>query len=273
MSDAPLLHPTALVSPDARLAPDVRVGPFAVIDGPVELGAGCVVRGHAQLLGRVTAGPGNDFGPGCVIGDRPQHLGYKGEDTAVRISEGNCFREHVTVHRAMPTGAGETVIGSHNLFMCGAHVAHDCVVGDHSVFVNAAVIGGHSRIGDRVLLSGHSAVHQHCRVGRLALISGMSGASQDIPPFWVIREINVVCGVNVIGMRRAGFPPAEIQAVRKAFKLLYLNKLTVAAAVAAMDQQLGHSPAVREVIEFIRSSKRGVPGPHLYRGDSDLAAA
>lgn len=267
------VHPTAVISPDARLAADVRVGPFAVIDGPVDLGPGCVVRGHAQLLGRVTAGPGNDFGPGCVVGDRPQHLGYRGEETAVRIGTGNTFREHVTVHRAMPTGTGETVIGDHNLFMCGAHVAHDCVVGDHCMLVNAAVVGGHGRVGDRALLSGHTAVHQHCRIGRLALLSGMAGATMDIPPFWVIRDINVVCGVNVIGMRRAGMPAAEIQAVRKAFRLIYLNKLPVSAAAEAVERQVGGSAAVREVLDFIRSSERGIPGCHFYRGDTDLAAA
>lgn len=273
MSRPDEIHPTAMISPDARLAAGVRVGPFAVIDGPVELGPGCVVRGHAQLLGRVTAGADNDFGAGCVIGDRPQHLGYKGEDTAVRIGDGNTFREHVTVHRAMPAGAGVTAIGSHNLFMAGAHVAHDCVVGDHCIFVNAAVVGGHGVIGDRVLLSGHTAVHQFCRVGRLALLSGMSGASQDVPPFWIIRAINVVCGVNVIGMRRAGIPTPEIQAVRKAFRLIYLNKMPVAAAVEAMVGQFGEFAAVREVVAFIKSSKRGIPGGHLYRGDSDAAAA
>jgi UDP-N-acetylglucosamine acyltransferase len=269
----PDVHPSALVSPDARLAPGVTVGPFAVIDGPVDLGPGCVVRGHAQLLGRVSAGIDNDFGAGCVVGERPQHLGYKGEDTAVRIGDGNCFREHVTVHRAMPTGTGETVIGNRNLFMAGSHVAHDCVVGDHCIFVNAAVIGGHAHIGDRVLLSGHTAVHQFCRVGRLALLSGVAGASLDVPPFWIIRSINLVCGVNVIGMRRAGMPTPEILAVRKAFRLIYLSKLTVSEAVAEMEQQFAGFAAVRELAAFIRTSKRGIPGGHMYRPDADAAAA
>ena len=267
--DAPLIHPTAIISPDAALAADVRVGPFAVIDGPVTLGPGCVVRPHAQLVGRVTAGGGNDFGAGAVIGDRPQHTGYRGEETAVRIGDGNTFREHVTVHRAMPAGlgAGETVIGSHNMFMAGAHVAHDCVVGDHCILVNHAVVGGHAVIGDRALLSGNSAVHQHCRVGRIALLSGISGATQDVPPFWIIRDFNMVCGVNVIGMRRAGMAAAEIQAVRAAFKLIYLEKMSITAAVERMERQFAGSAAVLEVAAFIRASKRGVPGAHLYRGE------
>lgn len=267
--DAPLIHPTAIISPDARLAADVQVGPFAIIDGSVELGPGCVVRAHAQLVGRVVAGPGNDFGSGCVIGTRPQHLAFTGAETAVRIGEGNTFREHVTVHRAMPVpaGSGETVIGSHNLFMVGSHVAHDCVVGDHCIFVNHAVIGGHVVVGDRALLSGNSAVHQHCRVGRLALLSGISGATQDVPPFWIIRDFNVVCGINVIGMRRAGMAAADVQAVKAAFKLIYLDKPPITAAVEAMDGQFGHVEAVREVAAFIRASKRGIPGAHLYRGD------
>lgn len=266
-----LIHPTAVISPAAQLAPDVQIGAFAIIDGPVELGAGCIIHGHAQILGRVVAGPRNTFGPGCIIGGPPQHLGYQGEPTAVRIGEGNSFREHVTVHRGMPTGTGETVIGNHNLFMVGAHVAHDCVVGDHCFFVNGSLLGGHAHIGDRVLISGNSAVHQHCRVGRLALISGVSASSQDVPPFWIIRDINLACGVNVIGMRRAGIPTAEIMAVRQAFKLIYLSKLPLDAALAAMTEQYGEHPAVQELVAFIRTSKRGVPGANSYHGDTVAA--
>lgn len=271
--DSALIHPTAVISADARLADDVRVGPYAVIDGPVELGPGCVIRSHAQLVGRVVAGAGNDFGRGCIIGEQPQHAAYNGEDTGVRIGNGNTFREHVTVHRAMPIGRGETVIGDHNLFMVGSHVAHDCIVGNHCVLVNHALLGGHVVVEDRAVLSGNTVVHQHCRVGRLAFISGVSGASQDVPPFWIIRDVNVVCGVNVIGMRRAGIPTPEIQAVRAAFKLIYLDKLPILAAVAAMEQKFGQFAAVRDLAVFIRSSKRGIPGSHFYRGEVGGAAA
>lgn len=264
MTASPLIHPTAVVSPDARLAADVRVGPYAIIDGPVELAAGCAVHAHAHLMGRVTAGEGNDFGPGCVIGDRPQHLGYKGEPTTVTIGHGNTFREHTTVHRGMPVGAGRgvTTIGDGNYFMCGSHVGHDCIVGNNVILVNGTLLGGHVEVGDRALISGNSGIHQNCRVGRLALVRGLSTVTMDVPPFWMLKTPNAPAGVNLIGMRRAGMASADIQAVRKAFNLLYRGDLMLSLAVARVEAELGANPAVREVIAFIRSSKRGIPGSH-----------
>jgi UDP-N-acetylglucosamine acyltransferase len=273
----PQVHPSAVVSPDAELADDVRVGPFAVIEGPVTIGPGCVIRPHAHLLGPLTLGANNDVGTGCVLGSAPQHLGYKGEPTLTEIGDGNTFREHVTVHRGMPVeakpGTGRTRIGSGNLFMAGSHVAHDCRVGDHNIFANCALIGGHVEVGDRVLLSGNSAVHQFCRVGRLALLSGASASSKDIPPFWVMQEVNWVCGVNVIGMRRAGIPTVEIQAVRRAFRVIYRERLTVAAALLRIEAEAGRVAAVRELIDFIRASKRGICGAHRFDQHAEDAAA
>ena len=265
---APLIHPTAVVSPAARLAADVRVGPFAVIEDGVTLGAGCVVGPHAHLLGTVVAGAGNAFHTGCVIGDTPQHSAYAGEPTRVEIGDGNVFRECVTVHRGMPA-TGTTRIGNRNLFMVGSHVAHDCRVADGCNFANCAVIGGHAEIADGAFLSGNTAVHQFCRVGRLAMLSGTSAVSQDLPPFWIVQAVNVVHGVNVIGMRRAGIPHAEIQAVRRAFKLLNRSGLTISAAVARCEAEDGHLPAVRELVGFIRGSKRGIVTGRAARGADD----
>lgn len=273
----PLIHPTASISADATLAADVRVGPFAVIDGPVVLGPGCTVGPHAHLSGPLTAGHDNSFGTSCVIGSAPQHTAYQGELTAVVIGDGNTFREHTTVHRAMPAGVGHgtgaTRIGDGNLFMVGAHVAHDCHVGSHGFYANSALLGGHVETADRVFLSGNSAVHQFCRVGRLAFLSGCSASSKDIPPFWVMQDVNRVCGVNVIGMRRAGVPAEEIQAVRRAFRFIYLERLTIPAAVLRMEAELGSVPAVRELIDFIRASKRGICGPACYDATAQDAAA
>jgi UDP-N-acetylglucosamine acyltransferase len=254
----PHVHPSAIVSPEACLAPDVTVGPFAVIDGPVELGPGCRVGPQAVLLGRVIAGAGNEFYPGSVIGGPPQHMGYKGEPTCVRIGDGNIFREGVTVHRGMPT-TGETVIGHGNLFMVNSHVAHDCKVGNHCLFANGAVIGGHVEVSDRALLSGNTAVHQFCRVGQLALLSGTTAISQDLPPFFIAQgAVNRVHGVNIIGMKRAGYSSADIQAVREAYRILHLQALTIPTAVERITRQLSDSIAVRELIEFIQASKRGI---------------
>jgi UDP-N-acetylglucosamine acyltransferase len=237
---APRIHPSAVVHTEAALGEGVRVGPFAVIDAGVTLGAN------------------NHFHAGCVIGDTPQHLGYEGEPTRVEIGDGNTFREHVTVHRGMPANGGVTRIGNGNLFMVNSHVAHDCVVGDRAIFANGAVIGGYATVMDGAFLSGNTCVHQHCRVGRLAMLSGTSSVSQDLPPFWIVQEINIVHGVNVVGMRRAGIPNEQIMGVRRAFKAINRSGLTIRAALEQIETADGHLAAVRELVEFVRASKRGI---------------
>ena len=261
-------HPTALIGPEVALAPDVRVGPFAILDGTITLGAGCVVGPGVHLLGTVVAGANNIFHTGCVIGDTPQHLAYAGEPTTVEIGDGNVFREYVTIHRGMPA-TGKTTIGNKNFLMAGSHVAHDGRVGNNCIFANGAVIGGHAEVGDGAFLSGNTAVHQFCRVGRLAMLSGTSAVSQDLPPFWIVQEINIVHGINVVGMRRAGIPNAEIQAVRRAFKLIIRGGTTIPAALAQIESDDGHLAAVRELIDFIRSSKRGICTGRAARSSDD----
>lgn len=271
------IHPSAIVPPTTKVGENVRIDPFVVIEGEVTIGAGTIVRPQCHLIGPMTIGAGNDIGTGTVLGGAPQHLGYKGEPTNVAIGDGNIFREHVTVHRGMPVGVGPgtgtTIIGNRNLFMAGSHVAHDCVVGNECLFANAAVIGGHVQVGDRALLSGNSAVHQFCRVGRLALLSGASASSKDIPPFWVMQEVNWVCGVNTIGMRRAGIPSPEIQAVRKAFAFIYKDRLPIPVALMRIEATFGQFAAIQELVEFIRSSKRGICGGHRFHGHGDESEA
>jgi UDP-N-acetylglucosamine acyltransferase len=273
----PLIHPTAVVSSEARIAEGVSIGPCTVIDGPVSIARGCSIGPHVHLIGPLEIGERNTFDAGAVIGGAPQHIGYRGESTRVVIGDRNTFREHVTVHRGMPVGAGPgtgmTRIGDGNLFMAGSHVGHDCTVGNDGLYANGALLGGHVETGDRVFLSGNSAVHQFCRVGRLALLSGTSASSKDIPPFWVIQRINRVCGVNVIGMRRAGIPAEQIQAVRGAFQLLYVEGLTIPLALGRIEAQWGSLPAIRELIDFIRTSKRGISGPGSFLRESDNVAA
>jgi UDP-N-acetylglucosamine acyltransferase len=271
------IHPTAIISGDARLGENVQVGPFAVLEGPVVIGERTIVRAHAHLIGPLTTGVGNDIGTGAVLGGAPQHLNYKGEPTNLEIGDGNSFREYVTVHRGMPLGTGPgtgvTRVGHRNLFMAGSHVAHDCRVGNDCILANSALLGGHVEVGDRALISGNSAVHQFCRVGRLSLLSGASASSKDIPPFWIMQDINTVCGVNTIGMRRAGIPTLEIQAVRRAFSIIYRERLTISAALMRMEAELGQFPCVRELVEFIRASKRGICGAHRFLAHDEEAAA
>jgi UDP-N-acetylglucosamine acyltransferase len=273
----PNAHPTALVSDDATLPSDIKIGPFAVIEGPVTLEPGCVIHSHARLIGPLTLGANNEVGTGAVLGGAPQHLGYKGEVTSVEIGDGNVFREHVTVHRGMPApaGTGVTRIGHRNFFMAGSHVAHDCVVGDDVILANSALLGGHVTVGDRAFISGNSAVHQFCRVGRLAFLSGASATSKDIPPFIVMQSFNLVRGLNLVGMKRGGVPPAERVAIRKAYRILYLTQpaLPLPLALLRIEAELGAFAAVRELVEFIRTSKRGICGPHRLAANDDEDAS
>jgi UDP-N-acetylglucosamine acyltransferase len=253
----PRIHPTAVVSPEAELATGVEVGPYAIIEGRVFLGPGCVIGPHAVLCGPLTLGRDNLVCSGAVLGERPQHLKYAGEATGVTIGDGNTFREHVTVHRGT-THSWVTRIGSHNFFMVNSHVAHDCRVGDRCIFANNAVIGGHCVLADNVYLSGSAAVHQFVRIGRLALLSGCSATTKDMPPFIIQQNIDTVVGVNVVGMRRAGMSHAEINAVRQAFRILFRQKLPLPAALIRLEQELGRSEAVREMIDFLRACPRGI---------------
>ncbi len=251
------IHPSAVISPEAELADDVQVGAYAVIEGPVRIGMGCVVRPGAHLFGPLTMGCHNQVYGHAVLGEQPQHIKYGGEATRVEIGDNNIFREGVTIHRGT-TATWTTRIGNHNFFMANAHVAHDCVVGNNCVLANGSLMGGHSVLEDNVLMSGNSAVHQFVRVGRLGLLSGCSGSTKDIPPFIIQQRINVVVGVNVVGMRRSGIPTANIDAVRRAFHVLYRDGYSVPEALKRIDAELGQVPEVAEMVAFIRASTRGI---------------
>lgn len=251
------IHPSAVISPEVDLGEDVQVGPFVVLEGEVRIGAGCVLRPGAHLIGPLTMGCHNTVFSGAVLGERPQHLRYADEPTRLVIGDHNVIREHVTIHRGT-THSWETRIGNHNFLMAHSHVAHDCVIGNHCIIVNGALLAGHCVLEDNVYMSGNSAIHQFCRIGRLALLGGVSAATKDIPPFIIQHRMNCVVGVNVVGMRRAGIPSTHIDAVRRAFHLLYRSNMVLPAALEHMERDLGHFPEVAEMIVFIRASSRGI---------------
>jgi UDP-N-acetylglucosamine acyltransferase len=253
------VHPTAVIDPEADLGDDVQVGPFVVIEGPVKVGAGCVLRNGAHLIGPLTMGCHNTVHSFAVLGDAPQHLKYAGEPTGLEIGDHNTFREHVTVHRAT-AHSRLTRIGSHNFLMANSHIAHDCVIGNRCVIANGALVAGHCVLEDGVCLSGNVAIHQFVRVGRLALMSGLSATGMDIPPFMIHQRINTICGVNVIGMRRAGICNGSIDAVKKAFHLIWRSEMVLTASLQRVAQDLGHVPEVAELTAFIRaaSKQRGI---------------
>lgn len=251
------VHPTAVVSEEADVGDEVAIGPHAVVEGPVVIGPGCVIKAGAHLIGPMTLGAGNIIHSYAVLGEAPQHLRYAGEDTRVEIGERNIFREYVTVNRGTPE-VGVTRIGNANFLMANAHIGHDSVVGNGCILANGSLVAGHCKLGDGCFMSGNSAVHQHVKIGRLALLSGVSGATMDVPPFIIQQRINCVVGVNVIGMRRSGIATSHIDAVRKAFHLIYRTDLVISVALAQVENQLGEVAEVQELIAFIRGARRGI---------------
>ncbi len=251
-----MIHSTAIIHPQAKLDSTVTVGPYSVIDAQVELGAHCVVGPQVYLTGVLTAGAHNRFHAGCVIGDAPQDLKYRDEPTGLRIGGHNVFREHATVHRSNKLGE-DTIIGSHNYLMANSHVAHNCLIGDHVILANGALLAGHVTIGNKAFISGNCVVHQYVRIGALALMQGGSAISKDLPPFTVARGDNGICGLNVVGLRRAGLTPDERLELKALYHALFRSGQKLRDAIAAAQTQF-KSRAAQTLIEFVTATKRGI---------------
>jgi UDP-N-acetylglucosamine acyltransferase len=251
-----MIHPTAIIHPKAKLDSSVRVGPYAVIDEGVELGANCVIGPHVYLTGLAKIGAGNTFHAGCVIGDAPQDLKYKNEPTGLRIGEKNVFREHVTIHRSTKT-AEETVIGSRNFLMQHSHVAHNCAIGDDTIIAGGALLAGHVVVHDRAFVSGNCLVHQFCRIGTLAMMQGGAAISKDLPPFCVASGINEMCGLNVVGLRRAGLSAGQRIELKQLYKALFRSGKNFREMLAAAQKNFASAPA-KTLLDFVAEAKRGM---------------
>jgi len=262
-----MIHPTAIIHPQAKLDTTVQVGPFAVIDGGVELGANCVVGPHVYLTGETKIGAHNHFHAGCVIGDAPQDLKYKGEPTRLRIGDNNVFREHFTIHRSNKPDA-ETIVGAHNFFMANSHVAHNCAIGDQVIFANGALLGGHVEVQDRAFISGNCLVHQFCRVGTLALMQGGAAISKDLPPFCVALCENEMCGLNVVGLRRAGVTAAERMELKRLYHFLFRSGKNLRAGVEDAKRNFSGTTA-NVLLDFVAGAKRGVCADVGHAGEPD----
>jgi UDP-N-acetylglucosamine acyltransferase len=254
------VHPTSVVSSKAQLGEGVWVGPHCVIGDKVIIHKNTRLEGSIQILGSTEIGEGCRFSPFTVIGGEPQDVGYRGEDTKVRIGDKNIFREFVTVNRGTVKGGGETVIGDGGYFMAYSHIAHDCRVGNGVVFTNAATLAGHVRFDDFAIISAFSAVHQFCRVGKCAYIGGFTVVTQDVVPFARVAGMRPVLlyGFNAIGLRRQGFSRERVQAVKDIFKLLFYSDLNTTQAVDRIQAEIPAGEDREEVLRFIQSSKRGI---------------
>jgi UDP-N-acetylglucosamine acyltransferase len=254
------IDPRAVIAPSARLGAGVRIGAYAVVGDNVDLGEDCILHPHAIVEGTARLGRANVLHPFCRIGGDPQDLKYAGEPTRLEIGDGNVFRESVTVSRGTVQGGGFTRIGSDNLFMTCAHVAHDCVVGSHTIFANSATLAGHVAVEDYASIGAFSPVHQFCRIGRFAYIGASTVITRDVPPFsLVVTERETRCvSVNSVGLQRRGFTTERIRAIKSAYRLLLNSKLNTTQALEQMRLTLDGSPDVGELVRFMESSERGV---------------
>jgi len=253
-----MIHPTALIDPQALIDPTAEIGPYVVIDGKVEVGAGCRIEAHAQLVGQVVVGEGTRIGRGAVIGAEPQDLGFDpATESSVILGKNNVIREHVTIHRSSKQG-GVTRMGDGNYLMVGCHLAHDVVLGDRNVLANGSMLAGHIQMGNSTFIGGGAVFHQFLRIGDFCVIQGNGSFSKDIPHFCAAQRINRITGLNVVGLRRQGFTAEDRASIKELFHVLFCDGMNLSQAVAQATAKEWPDKA-RRLLEFVQApSQKGV---------------
>jgi UDP-N-acetylglucosamine acyltransferase len=273
------IHTTAVIEPGARIHASAEIGPFCIVGPNVTIGPGTKLLQSVTVIGRTTLGARNVVHPFAVLGGDPQDLKYRGEDSVTVIGDENVIREGVTVNKGTLGGGGETVIGNRNYLMAAAHVAHDTLIGDHCIIANAVLLAGHIRVESFAILSGWVCVHHFVTIGQHAFIGGCSRVNQDVPPYMIIQGFQgEVRGVNSVGLRRRGFKPEAINALRDAHRILWRSGLPKPDALGELERLHGPIPEIRTLIDFLQASDRGRMGrareprntPALNEPESEL---
>jgi UDP-N-acetylglucosamine acyltransferase len=253
-------HPTAVIHPKARLASSVAVGPYSVIGQDVELGEDCEVMSHVVLTGPAKFGQGNRIFPYASVGQDPQDVKYNGERTFLEVGDGNTLREFISIHRGTAVDGGVTRIGSHNLLMAYVHIAHDCQLGSHIIMSNGASLAGHVEIGDHAIVGAFCGIHQFCRIGAYSFLGSYTIVNKDILPYSKTsaeRPVGVF-GANRLGLERVGLEKEDIDELQAAFRVLCRSKLNTTQALEKLEASGIHSPHVRALVDFVKTSARGV---------------
>jgi len=252
------ISPLAFIDPTAQIGENCEIGPFCFVDKNVTIGDNNVLMNSVTLLSGTRMGQGNTLFPGAVIGAVPQDLKFKGEDSTVEIGDNNRIRENVTIHRGTAS-KGKTVVGSNNLIMENAHIAHDCVFGNGIIMGNSTKLAGEVIIDDNAIISAVVLVHQFCRIGGYTMVQGGCRTSKDIPPFIMAgKEPISYAGLNIVGLRRRGFAPNIIDNIHHAYRLIYQCNLTVSEAVEQIRAEVPMSKEIEYIIDFVSASKRGI---------------
>jgi len=248
---------TARIHPEARIGPDVEIGDFCVVESDVEIGAGCRLEPYVYVKRWTTMGEHNMISAGTVLGTDPLDKAFTGERSYLRIGRGNQIREHYTISRGTrPESA--TQIGDENYIMTSGHIAHDCKIGNRTVICSCALVAGYVEVEDQAFISGGVVVHQYSKIGQLAMIGGNTRVNSDVPPFFLYSGFNVAAvGLNLVGLKRAGYKHAEISALKKAYQILYRSGLKLAEALARIERDIP-TPETRHLVDFVRRSERGI---------------
>lgn len=256
------IHPTTVISGDVQIEEGAEVGPYCLIQGTVKIGKGTYVEGHVTLgsrYGVLEIGENNHFAPGAVIGGAPQDITYKSESTRLKIGNGNYFREFTTVNIATQKGDGETTIGDNNYFMAYTHIGHDCKIHNNVIIANNSHLGGHTVIEDGVTIGGVCAFNQFTKVGKNSFVAGGSVVNKDILPFArAYGNHAIIRATNRVGLLRKGFPKDEVVNIHKAIRILILGSDTVEEGINRIQEECMLSDNVKYLIDFVRSSKRGI---------------
>ena len=253
------IHPTAIVSPEAHIAEGVEIGAYSIIGPDVNIGRDTVVGPHVVIETHTDVGERNRIYQFSSIGAPPQDLKFKGENTRVIIGNDNTIREFVTIHRATVADIGKTVLGNHNLIMAYSHIAHNCVLDNNIIMVNAANLAGHIHVEDYAIIGGLTGVHQFTRIGAHCIIGGASAVARDVAPYLLAAGNHAKThGLNVIGMRRRGFREETIDAIKRAYKIVFRSSLLLRPAIERVKNEIEDTPEVRHFIEFIEKSERGL---------------
>jgi UDP-N-acetylglucosamine acyltransferase len=252
------IHSTAIIDPGAKIGGDVEIGPYSVVGPQVVIGDRNIVQSHVVLEGSVILGSGNFIGHSTIIGGFPQDLSFSPDrKTRIEIGNDNVIREYCTIHRGSAEGSA-TTIGDKNFLMVGVHLGHNCEIANNVIIANNCLLAGHVRIDDQAFVGGGSTFHQKMRVGRLVMVQGSSAFGKDLPPFVMAAERNSVVGLNVIGLRRAGFSAQDREDIKAAFKVLYLSGLNLSQAIEKASTMSLGTPG-REFFDFVENArKRGI---------------
>ena len=254
-----MIHPTAIVSPKANIEKGVQIGAYSIIGENVTIGKETVIGPHVVIDPHVTIGPQCKIFQYAAIGATPQSLKFSGEETSVSIGEKCVIREFVTIHRGTQTGGGLTKIGPECFIMASAHIAHDCLIGNNVVMANCATLAGHITIGNFANIGGLVAIHQFVRIGNHAFVGGKSAVVKDIPPFMIAAGDRAkLHGLNMVGLKRMGFSQETLLSLKKAYRIIFRFGLTLNEALARVSAQIPSSPELVELLDFIKTSQRGI---------------